>query len=201
MFICVQYGCVTPGSQAPETFMNANCACEILRDDLTTRCQKEIGQALGKRRDEERRAIAGLSRHLSVHTRHLAKWKEEKESLADSDKVEQIEGITAKIGKTEGWVEACEKEIKTREEVLTVISEKELQLQNLEFVDLADPADGQLVQLGSFPPKTNASAVIPLRAATVAYGIRKENASAISLVFELPFVERSEEVSEMLQKK
>lgn len=177
--------------------MNANCACEILRDDLTARCQKEIGQALTKRRDEERRAIAGLSRHLALHTRHLAKWKEEK----DPPTAEVDETIAAKITKTEGWVQACENEIKNREEVLSLIAEKECILGNLDYVDLADPTDGQMVELGTYPPKTSASAVIPLRAATVAYGIQKEDAGAVSLVFELMQVERQEEVIEMLQKK
>lgn len=176
--------------------MNANCACEILRDDLTARCQREIGQALTKRRDEERRAIAGLSRHLALHTRYLAKWKEEKDPPAGED-----ETFASKIAKTEGWVQACENEIKNREEVLTSITEKECILGNLDYVDLADPSDGSLVELGGFPPKTSASAVIPLRASTVAYGIQKEGAGPISLVFQMQQVERQPEVVDMLRKK
>jgi len=216
MFVCVKYG-IQVGSDAPkENFVNADCACAVLMDSLKARAVKEMLQSLQDRRLEEKKMIGGLARTLRTSTGQLKKKKDDLEKRKDEteppDGAEPKEVLEEEVKKKDIQITKCEAEVKEREDLIQVITQHEEKIKSVEDVDLSDPADAASLNMYEFG-SIKATSVLPLRCTVNLMGIptveepveggeegatKKGRGPTFPMLVELPKVERSDEVDEML---
>lgn len=221
MFVSVKYGL----DAEKENYVNANCSCSVLMDSLKERVVSDITKGLAKRREEEKKVIARLSRQRHVCVRQLQKLKHVKgggdgegegggsgdegsNAAVDEPAGDAADDLAAKIMKTEGWISGCEAEIKEREDLINSIIAQEENVLKIDSVDLADPSDQTLLNMYGFGPEVKATAVLPLRCTVNLMGYPKvpegeqeegaEKPPPFSLLMEFPKINRTPEVEEMI---
>eukprot|EP00746_Dinoflagellata_sp_MGD_P160278 gnl/MRDRNA2_/MRDRNA2_86927_c0_seq1.p1 gnl/MRDRNA2_/MRDRNA2_86927_c0~~gnl/MRDRNA2_/MRDRNA2_86927_c0_seq1.p1 ORF type:complete len:216 (+),score=71.19 gnl/MRDRNA2_/MRDRNA2_86927_c0_seq1:68-715(+) len=215
MFVCVKYG-ISGGEPPKDNFVNADCACAVLMDSLKATAVREMLAALQERRNEEKKTIAKLTRALHVQTRQLQKMNDEKEKRAAETETpegaEPKEDLEEEINKKTEQKKSVEKEIKAREDLINTITGHEEKIRSAEEVDLADAQDNTMLNMYEFGSTIKATSVLPLRCTVNLMGIpagepgpdgtaTKERGSAFPMMCDVPKVERSEEVDEMLRAK
>ncbi|CAD7937822.1 unnamed protein product [Amoebophrya sp. A25] len=215
MFCCVKYGLDGEDS----SFINLNCGTAALRDFVTERALKQLGNDFVKQRDLQRKHIALLTKQITAHTKQVQNLqKRQAESPTkgpaedeggdqgggedgegnEAEPVEQVSGKDS-LETVSRWIEAAEAEIREREAVLIALSEGETAFQDVTTIDLRDPVSGTRVNLSQFPVHMPASAILPLRSTTELVGVRGEDQEVLRLSFSIPRVERDAAVLDMLE--
>lgn len=203
MFVCVKYGL----DAQKENYVNANCSCAVLMDHLKGKVVSEITRGLAKRRDEEKKVIARLSRQRHVCHRQLQKLKhgskggdagdsgsrsgdaegsasgDEGSAAGDAPEGGGGEDDQAKVAKVEGWISGCEAEISEREDLIERITSYEETVSNVVRVDLAESTDNTALEMHKFHPDVKATAVLPLRCAVnlIGYPPGPDNVDPLSM--------------------
>lgn len=194
MFCSVQYGI---SGSAEENYFNVNCGTAAFKDFIQERALGTVMEVLEKQKEQQRRAVSMLTRQINAHTRHIGNLQKRGAPLAEPP--EGDPNPLESIGTINTWIEAAQREMKQREEILVILDKHEAEMAQITGIDLQEPGSGQFVNLSSFPTNMPASAALALRSSTVLYGLR-ESEDPISLVLNIPPLERSPQVEEMITK-
>uniref|UniRef100_A0A7S3UIS8 Uncharacterized protein n=2 Tax=Oxyrrhis marina TaxID=2969 RepID=A0A7S3UIS8_OXYMA len=193
-------------------YFSANCSCAVLLDHVAERAQREVKEALERRKVASQKAVSALLRTHAAQEHARKRLQDANRpgssaSTAEKASAEEQQEKEAQIQKISQLMDALQEEQRQHEEVKQQVDEHIQLLSSIAKVVLA-LEDSTVLPLEERPSR-KAAEWIPLRSTVQVMGYPKPApteddpdppvaSEPVSMLFTLAEVERSELVTELL---